>query len=61
MKHFIAVALTLFISTTYAHGQTEVDEVQVSGPVSSNPLSGSYDGYLKEFNKALAPSFSDPI
>ncbi|MDQ5968087.1 MAG: hypothetical protein QG625_4244 [Cyanobacteriota bacterium erpe_2018_sw_39hr_WHONDRS-SW48-000098_B_bin.30] len=59
MKHFIAVALTLFISTTCAHGQTEVDEVQVSGPISSNPLSGSYDGYLKEFNKALTPSFSE--
>ena len=58
MKLLIAIATAFLFATCSVYGQPDLEQVQVSGTVSSNPQSQTYEGYVEAFRKSIAPKFS---
>lgn len=58
MKLLIAIATAFLFATCSVYGQTDLEQVQVSGTVSSNPQSQTYEGYVEAFRKSIVPKFS---
>lgn len=59
MKILIATATALLFATCSAYGQTDIEQVQVSGTESTNPHNQTYQGYVEEFKKALGTEFTE--